>query len=155
MHNLHISKQLIYIEEKNKNKYHYYYYIYIYIRKNFLLNASWEDLINIPSSILLYIPSSTLFINNNIHHLMNIYNIHNLYYQSNAVQVIYTTFLCISQSKRVVDENNSSSFSFFTPYYKRYEDDHAKHTNKNEHGSYVPEYIDIIDYKKYTKQKIY
>ena len=86
---------------------------------------------------------------------MNIYNIHNFVLpKQRRPSYLYNVSMYFPNPKRVVDENNSSSFSFFTPYYKRYEDDHAKHTNKNEHGSYVPEYIDIIDYKKYTKQKI-
>ena len=62
---------------------------------------------------------------------MNIYNIHNFVLpKKRRPSYLYNVSMYFPNPKRVVDENNSSSFLFFTPYYKRYEDDHAK---ANEH----------------------
>jgi hypothetical protein len=46
--------------------------------------------------------------------------------------------------------NTSSSPSFLSPSYKRYQDDHGKN-NKNDHNSYIAKHVNIIDYKKYTE----
>ena len=47
--------------------------------------------------------------------------------------------------------NASSSPSFLSPSYKRYQDDHTIN-NQNDHNSYIPKHVNMIDYKEYTKK---
>ena len=62
---------------------------------------------------------------------------------------VYNVSMFFPSPKNVV---NASSYSFFSPSYARYKDDHGK-TNENLHSSYIVEYVDVLDYRRYSQHR--